>query len=111
MVVDQAVLEAVLDGVRAEHGSKDFGDGIAQGRQPGGLGAAVGDEQALVLAGEGRAAVVLEQAGRADNERHIAEVVDGQRQPLDDLGRQGRVLEHVRDVGKFLPHLAEVAVL
>ncbi len=87
--VEEAALGPVLDGVGAEDGGVDLGHGVEQGVEPLLLVALVGQEEALVLPGEGGPQAVLEEARAADDERHVAEVVQGDRQALDDLGREG----------------------
>ncbi len=75
------------------------------------LRALVGEEQALVLAGEGRAQPVLEQARAAHDERPVAEIVERDRKALDDLGREVRVLEDLHDVRVVAPDLVDLDVL
>jgi len=75
---EQAALGAVLDRVGAEHRGVDLGDGVHQRREALAFGAPVGQEQALVLAREGRTLAVLEQARGAHDERALGEVVEGQ---------------------------------
>ena len=91
--VDQAALAAVLDGVGMEDRGVDLGDGILERGQPLLERAAVGDEQALVLAGEGVADAVLEQARRAHHQWHLAHGVEHLAEPSMDGGREGAALE------------------
>ncbi len=109
--VEQAALGAVLDGVGAEGARVHLGDGVADGRQPVPLAAAVRQEQALVLAREGRPDPVFQQAGAADDERLVADVVEGHGEALQDLLGQLRVLERLDDVRVFLPDLLDLEVL
>ena len=109
--VEQVALGAVLDRIGAEQRRVDLGNRVHQRAQPLALGADVGQEEALVLAGEGGAHPVLEQARAADDQRPAFEVVEGQRQPLHDLRREPRVLEHLDDVRILAANLLDLEVL
>ena len=109
--VDQPALGAVLDRVGAEGGGVDLGDGVGQGGQPLLLRPGVGQEEALVLAGEGGAVAVLQQAGAAHDDRPPLEVVQHHGEPVQDLAGEPRVLEELDDVRILLPDLVDVDVL
>ena len=109
--VDQVALGAVLERVGTEDRGVDLGDRVHQRLDPRRLRPLVAEEQALVLAGEGRAGAVLEQAGAADDDRRLAEVVEREREPLGEDRREGGVLEQLHEVRVLLPHLLDLHVL
>ena len=91
--VDEPPFASIGDGIGPEDRGVDLGDRVLQRREPLAAAAAVGEEQALVLAGEARADAVLEQARAPDDERPVAEVVERDLEPAGDLVREVRVLE------------------
>ena len=111
MEVEQAALGAVLDGIGAEGARVHLGDGVADGGQAVALAPAVRQEQALVLAREGRPDPVLQQARAADDERLVADVVQRHGEALHDLLGQLRVLERLDNVRILLPDLLDLEVL
>ena len=111
MKIDEPALATVGDGVGAEDRSVDLGHGVEDGAHPLPLAAAVGEEEAAVLAGERTAHAVLEEARRAHDQWRVTQLVENHRHALDDLGREARVLEELDDVGKLLPNLRSLPVL
>ena len=111
MQVEEVPLGAVLDRVGCEERGVHLGDRVGQGGEPLGPGAHVRQEQALVLAREGGADPVLQQAGAPHDERPPRQVVERPRQPGEDLGREARVLEHLDDVRVLAANLVDLEVL
>ena len=97
VVIDQVVPAAVGDRVRAEHAGVDLGDGGQQARAAAPRASPwFGEEQALVDAGERRAEAVLEQAGGAHDQRHLAPAGQLGAEAVGDARRELRVAEDGR---------------
>ncbi len=82
VVVDQILLLAVDHRVGGEQAGVDLLDRAGQGLEVGGGGALVGAEEAVILAGEGDAEVVLQQGGGAHDQRRVAHLLQDQAQPV-----------------------------
>ncbi len=104
VVVHQSLLVAVEQGVGVHAGGVHAGDGLGDGLQvlPG--GALVGAEVAVVLAGEGGAEVVLQQARGAHDQRALAGLLQDAAQPLEDVLREGALDEVPHDAGVVGAH-------
>ncbi|MCZ7652348.1 MAG: hypothetical protein M5U13_14745 [Thermoanaerobaculia bacterium] len=109
--VEEAAAGPVLDRVGAEDGGVDLGHRVGERHQPLPLAAHVGEEEALVLAGEGRAEAVLEQRGAAHDDRAPLELVEHRGQPAQHLRREEGALEQLHQVRVLEPHPIGVVVL
>ena len=89
VAVQQPALGPVAERLFAHRAGVDRLDGRDEILQPLLVRALVGAEHALVLAGEGVAVVVLQQAAGADDDRRLAEVVQHLGELLEDVVGKG----------------------
>jgi hypothetical protein len=109
--VEEPPLGAVLERGGPEDRGVDLGDGVHERREPVLLRTLVREEEALVLAGEGRPRAVLQEARAAHDDGAFLEVVERDGEPLDDLGRELAVLEDLDDVRVLAADLVDLEVL
>ncbi len=111
MEIEKAAPRPVLDGIGPEDRGVDLGDGIRQSLQALPLAAGVGEEETLVLAREGGAQPVFEEARAAYDDRPPFEVVEHGGEAAQHLRREERILEQLHHVRVFEPHPLGIVVL
>ena len=111
VAVQQPALGAVAQGLLAHRAGVDRRTADRKSCQPLLVRPLVGAEDALVLAGEGVAVVVLQQAAGADDDRRLPEVVEHLGELLDDV--VGKVAHEDAPAGLFdaVEERARIALL
>ncbi len=105
IIISQFLEMAIEQRVRIHDAGVDSGDGVCQCRKFFFLRALVREKDAFVFTGKGSAEVILQQTGRADNERSIACFNNDLFEVLNNFRRELTLQEFSIQQRKIFPHL------